>query len=227
MDENEYRYECETLEGFVQRVVVLSQKGYHHFIAGVVPERKDPGDVDEKLLQKYDVGYSRRQRYRRKRRGLSNVHYFRHGARWVLMATAGEHVLFERGARERVFDLRETPIRVGPYSISLRRDGSAGRAGVHRVRAHVRLAHEAYVLLRDEFLELAVHRSREDLEARIWNVPYEPFAPVYRQLRAIVWRVNERRKAAGFEPVRLSCIRFSRRLPKHFEGPSVEEWRAA
>jgi len=92
MDEDGYRYECRTLEGFVQRVVVLAQKGYTHFVQGRVPERK--------LLEKYDVGHTSRQRYRRKKKGLANVHYVRHGRDWVLLITAGKHELFEKVAVE-------------------------------------------------------------------------------------------------------------------------------
>ncbi len=210
-----YRYECETLEGFVQRVVVLAQKGYEFFVQGRVPERKDPRDVDAKLIAKYEPTHTRRERYRRKKRGAANVHYLRHGRDWVLMVTPGRHLLFEE---EEVRSLRATPIRAGGYAVSLRRDGSEMRAGRYKLRAHVRIDKPEYEALRDELLELAVHRSRDYLEAKIWNVPFEPYRPVHRQLRALVWKVNERRDVAGFERVRLSCVRIYRALPRHFDA---------
>lgn len=219
----EYRYECASIEGLVQRVVVLAQKGHLYFVQGTVPEQKSCEALDEKFLAKYDLRKTRRQRAYRKQLGLPNGHYFRHGRAWVSMATSREFFL-EVDARESVLDLRETPIRVGGYSISLRRDGSARRRGEHRYRASVRLDRETYVELRAYFEDLAVHRSKEWLTAEVWNLStrWQSYAPVYRQFRAILNRANGRRKEAGFDPVPRSCVRVCRALPKHFEGDPAE-----
>lgn len=222
--EDGYRYECQALEGFVQRVVVLAQSGYTYFVQGEVPERKLPEAVDLKLLTKYEPAAAASTRYRRKRRGLANVHYVRHGRDWVLLATPGKHRLFEE---ERMLSLRDTPIRVGGYAISLRRDGSEKRGGRFKLRVHVRIDKPEYLGLRDELLELATRRSREYLEARVWDSGFEPYAPVHRQLRAIVRQVNERRRRAGLERLSPSCVRIYRTLPKHFDRAISSEEEAA
>lgn len=215
----EYRYECASIEGLVQRVVVLAQRGYRHFVQGEVPEHKSCEALDEKFLAKYDLRKTRRQRAYRKQVGLSNGHYFRHGRSWVAMATAREFFL-EVDSREDVLDLRETPVRVGGYSISLRRDGSARRRGEHRYRASVRLDSDTYLELRAYFEDLAVHRSRESLASEFWrtSTKWQSYAPIYRQFRAVARRVNEMRQAAGFEPVPLAAIRMTRSYPRQLKG---------
>lgn len=215
----EYRYECASMEGFVQRVVVLAQRGYRHFVQGEVPEHRSPEAVDEKFLAKYDLRKTRRQRAYRKQIGLSNGHYFRYGRTWVAMATERDFFLAV-DPRESVSDLRENPIRAGGYSISLRRDGSAKRRGEHRYRASVRLDSETYLELRGYLESLAVHRSKEWLAAEVWKLStrWQSYAPVQRQFRAIVRRLNEGRVEAGFDRVPASCVRICRELPRHFDA---------
>jgi len=216
----EYRYECGSVEGFVQRAVVLAQRGYPFFVQGEVPKRKDPADVDEKMLSKYDLRKTRRQRAYRKARGLPNGHFFRFERTWVAMATSRKFFL-EVDENERVADLRDTPIRVGGYTVSLRRDGSARRQGVHRMRASVRLDRPTYEELSGYFASLAVHRTGAWLAGEFWRLSsaYQAYAPVRRQFRAILRRVNEGRALAGFERVPVSCLRVVRVAPRHFEGP--------
>jgi hypothetical protein len=135
------------------------------------------------------------------------------------MASAREFFL-SVDARERAFDLRETPLRVYGYAVSLRRDGSARRRGEHRHRASVRLDRETYRELRAYFEERAVHQSKEALAREFWfeSSRWQPYAPVHRQFRAILWRVNERRVAAGFERVPVSSLRVVRLYPRQFSS---------
>ncbi len=215
-----YRYECATPAGFVQRVVVLAQCGYRFFVQGEVPERKAVERVDDKILSKYGVRKTRRQRAYRKARGLSNAHYFRHGRAWVLMATSPDFVLAV-DAKERVRDLRKTPIRAHGYSVALRRDGSAMRRGEHRERASVRLDEETYRNLKRQFECIALRRSTERLRAEFWRQSsrWQVYAPVRRQFLALLRRVNDRRQAAGLSRLCPDCIRACRPWPPHFSPP--------
>lgn len=203
----------------MQRAVVLAQRGYRHFVQGEVPDRKVPAAIDDKLLAKYDLRKTRRQRAYRKSRGLPNGHYFRHGRTWIVMATSRD-LFLAVDQKERVLDLRESPIRAFGYSLSLRRDGSAMRRGEHRYRASVRLDLETYRELRAYFEDLALHRSKERLTAEFWteSCRWEAYAPVHRQFRAILWRVNEKRRQAGYEVIPMSCVRRYRKHPKHFSA---------
>ena len=215
----QYRYECPSLDALVQRVVVLSQKGYVYFIQGELRAGRDPSVTDDKLLVKSNARHTKDQRYVRKRKGKANAHYFRWGRVWVVMLTHGSHPMKESKSKECVRDLRNPdhrPLRAGPYSVKLRRDSTPQGRRTGRFRASVRLSEGAYSELKAELLEIAIHRSAEALAARVFALPLQPYGPVYRQMLAVVKAVNVRRKGAGYAPVPLSCVRFRRDLPKHF-----------
>ena len=78
----EYKYEVTSLVGYLQRVAThLLPKGYYFFVQGVVPEGKDPTQLDAKLLAKYDVAKTEGARRWRKEQGLGNVQYVRFNPR--------------------------------------------------------------------------------------------------------------------------------------------------
>jgi hypothetical protein len=213
-----YRCEATSLEGFVQQIAACYlPHGYTRFVTGVVPAEKDPHAIDEKLVAKYGVDLSRWQRARRKRAGWANLHYIRFGRFFVLLATEGKHCFFEEEAKN-LRDAAVEPIKVGGYSIRVREGHS-----------HVRIEEGEFQRLRAFLLELAVHRATGELSRLFWRVPWEPFAPVRSQLFGLLRAVNERRKAAGFEPVTASCIRRRRRLVRAFgrEEDVSEEGKAA
>lgn len=215
----QYRYECPSVEALVQRAVVLAQKGYVYFLQGELRAGRDPFATDEKLLEKSNARHTKDQRYIRKRKGKANAHYFRWDRLWVVMMTEGIHPMRERRAKERLLDLRNpdhAPLRLGAYSVKLRRDSTPQGRASGRYRASVRLTERAYLELKAELVDIALHRSAEKLAARVFRLPYQPYGPVYRQILAIVKAVNVRRKGGGYKAVPLSCVRFRRDLPKHF-----------
>ena len=107
-----YRYEAISVEGFVQQLAAnYVANGYWWYVAGKIPERKDPRAVDEKLLDRYGIGISKWARARRKQSGLGNVQYLRHGRFFVLVATTGEHPVFREEPTIR--DIRRTIFALG------------------------------------------------------------------------------------------------------------------
>ena len=200
----DYRFEAATLEGFVQQLAVqyLTQ-GYFFFVTGWVPEGKDAGAIDEKLLRKYCIQVSKWARARRKKAGLANVHYLRFERFFVLVSTHGPHRFFEE---EPFRDARETPIRFGSYSISVR--------GGH---AHVRIDKPTYLELR-AFFEAEALRTSTSLQEALGALPFEAYAPVRRQLLQLLGAVNRRRKAAGLELLPWCCLRLQRRNIRVFDG---------
>lgn len=200
-----YRYEARTIEGFVQQLAVqYVTKGYWFYVTGIVPKDKDPRRIDQKLLAKYEVDISKWARSRRKAAGLANVHYLRHRRFFVLLATHGNHQFFdEEGAR--VKDCRRVPIKFGSYAISFR--------GGH---AHVRIERETEKDLKAHFEQIALRESTEWLERALQTIPFEPYAPVRRQVWTMFKRVNEIRHKAGLERVDKSCLRFKRRIYRPF-----------
>ena len=207
-----YRYEATTIAGFVQQLAVgYVARGYWFYVTGHVPESKDPATVDAKLITKYRVDVSKWTRARRKRGGQANVHYLRYGRFFVLVATHGAHEFFVEEAMS-IRDARKAPIKFGGYAIAYR--------GGH---ASVRIEREAFKDLKAYFLEVATRRSVRRLVGEFWRLPFEPYAPVKRQLFELLRAVNRARKTAGYELVPSSCIRLRRAPCRPFEVPVSAE----
>lgn len=200
-----YRSEATSVEGFVQQLAVsYLGNGYWFYVTGEVPEGKDPAKVDQKLLARYQIDLSKWARARRKRAGLANLQYIRFERFFVLLATHGVHSFFEEEAAS-IRDARKTPIRFRGYSISYRNG-----------HPHVRIEQEEYNRLKAHFLNIAVHRSADHLGRLLAELPFEPYAPVRRQLLNLLRALNRERKRAGYEPVTHECFRLARRVCRPF-----------
>jgi hypothetical protein len=91
----EYHCEATTLEGFIQQLAVCYVgRGYHLYVTGRVPERKDPRAVDRKLIERYGIEVSKFVRARRKRAGWANLQYIRFERFFVILAARGLHPIF-------------------------------------------------------------------------------------------------------------------------------------
>ncbi|MCR9095663.1 MAG: hypothetical protein NXI30_15690 [bacterium] len=208
-----YRCQTTTLEGFVQQLVCYIASGYRYFVVGQIPEHKDPQRVDQNVIEKYGIALSKYQRARRKQKGEASVQYLRFQNFFVLIATppVGAHEFYSAEANA-IRDIRKQPIRCAGYSISCRQDGSAAREGIQRWRAHVRIDREPFLELKAALLEASTRRSRRELELTLREIPYEPYAPIRRQLLEILRAMNIRRDGADLQPLRSRCLRF-RRVP--------------
>jgi hypothetical protein len=201
-----YRAEAQSIAGFVQQLAVsYVGRGYWFYVSGWVPEGKDPRAVDDKLIRRYGIDVSRWTRARRKQAGAASLQYLRYGRFFLLLATHGRHCFFDE-ERSCIRDARRVPIRFHGYAISYR--------GGH---PHVRIGQERYVELKSYFTALAPHSDRDALEAELGQTPFEPYAPVRRQLLCILRAVNRARQEAGLEPVESTCLRFRRRIYRPFD----------
>jgi len=215
----EYRCVATSVEGFVQQLAVAYvTHGYWFYVTGEIPEHKDPAAVDRKLVERYGIAISKWARARRKRRGLANMQYLRHEQTFVLLATKGQHEFFEQ-EHASIRDIRRVPITFVDYSIGCRK-GCNGHW-----HASVRIHPVEYKLLKDHFLELASHREITDLTRELQRVPFEPYAPVRRQLLNVLRAVNRMRQRAGFEAVPWTCLRLRRgpRIPFAQDAVSIPE----
>lgn len=204
----QYRCNATSVSGFIQQLAVgYVGRGYFFYVAGQIPEGKDPKAIDAKLIERYSISASKATRARRKALGLANVQYIRFKDRFVLLATPGKHEFFLHEAGQ-IRDAREIPIKLFGYSVSY-------RAG----HPHVRIEQRRYLELKAYLGDLAVHRKREWLEGQFRSLWFEPYAPVRSQLYCVLRLVNERRKLAQFELLTFSCIRVRRRIVKPFGAP--------
>lgn len=213
----QYRAEVVSLEGFVQQIACCYLRhGYWFYVSGLIPAGKDPQAVDQKIIEKYGIAVSESTRVRRKRLGQANLQYLRHGHRFVIMATRGQHQFF-KAEQNSIHDIRHCPIRYGGYSISYRRGGRT-RAGEpdEKWHAHVEIERRRYLELKAWMLELAAHRSVENLILAFYRLPFEPYAPVRRQLLNLLRAVNHARRKAGFRPVPIEVLPLRRRIVRPF-----------
>jgi len=181
----EYRYIATSVSGFVRQLAVgYVTHGHLFYVTGEIPPHKDPAAVDAKLLARYEIAISKWARYRRRKAGQASVHYLRHGRFFVLIASHGRHRFFEE-ERGNIQDIRRRPLRFAGYTISYRK-------GVDRKwHASVRIAPEEYRAMKARFLRMATRRTAEQLAEEFRQIPFEPYAPVRRQVLC-VWRAVRR-----------------------------------
>lgn len=224
-----YKYEVTSLVGFLQRVAThLLPKGYYFFVQGILPEGKNPQALDEKLLSRYDVVKTEGARRWRKSQGLGNVQYVRFKRSWILLATHGHHAI-RAGEGDNLNDVRRVPIRIGDYALYVRRGnylkkfaGDEQPTPDGRWRVRVLIAREPYRELCAYFLSIACHRRACTLAEELVALPYEPYAPVRKQLLKLLRLINARRQASGYSKVPTSCLRFKRVIVKSFEPAGVD-----
>ncbi len=210
----EYRCVTTSVEGFVQQLAVAYiTHGYWFYVAGNIPEGKDPAAVDAKLIDQYGIAMSKWARCRRKKRGLANMQYLRHERFFVLLATKGRHEFFER-ERASLRDVRRAPVKFEGYSIGCRK----GRDG--RWHVSVRIEREDHAGIKAGIVEIANRRDGHAIEREFAKLHHEPYAPVRRQLVA-VWRaVNRARRTAGMNSLSKETVRRNRWIVKPFDDPN-------
>lgn len=198
-------------QGFLQQLAVsYVSNGYFFYVTGSIPPGKDALAVDAKIVARYGIGISKWARARRKRAGEASVQYLRHGRFFVLLATHGRHSFFEE-EKAVIQDVRRVPVKCFGYALSHRRG-----------HVCVRIEREEFKRLKAHFLELATHRRADGIASEFMRLPFEPYAPVRRQLLTLWRAVNRTRKTAGFEPVPIECIRLRRRIVKPFADHTPE-----
>jgi hypothetical protein len=210
-----YRCEATSVVGFVQQFACCYVRhGYHYYVVGEIPPKKDPLAVDARIVERYGIGLSKFARARRKRAGLANVQYIRFRSFLVLCSTGprGEHRFFDEHASGQIRNIREQPLAFGGYSIGWHR-------GVDR-RWHVsvRIHPERYRSLKAYLLEIATRRSVDQLVAEFAGLRFESYAPVRRQLIALLKAVNRTRKTAGLASVPFESLRMRRNIVRPFES---------
>jgi hypothetical protein len=217
-----YRYEATSVAGFVQQLAVAYiANGYYFYVAGRIPDHKDPTKTDQKILEQYGIAVSKWARARRKREGLANVHYLRYNRVYVIIATHGVHPFFAAEAN-RLRDIRRHPISFMGYSIGCRR--ARGGGAYH---ASVRIDYDRFAELKSRFEVAAPHLSVEELCSALGRLEFEPYAPVRAQFCGLLRAVNRGRKLAGLELVPREALRLDRSSVRPFAQVNNSDGRNA
>src|SRR5207245_637365 len=90
-----------------------------------------------------------------------------------------------------------------------------------KMRVRVQIGRERYRELCAYVLSIACHRSTEDLARELWNVPFEPYAPVRRQLLNLLRLINTKRQSAGHSKVPRTVLRYRREIVRPFQETST------
>jgi hypothetical protein len=218
----EYRCVATSVVGFVQQLVsCYLPHGYWFYVSGFIPSGKDPESIDEKLLGKYGIGVSRTSRARRKAVGIANVHYLRYQRRFVLLATHGFHPFYDDEAHS-IRDVRRIPIRFEGYSISVAKGGylkkqeKAPLVRDSKWRVRVQIDSEMFKGLKAYFEDIAPYRTTRQLATELADLPFEPYAPVRRQLLNLIRYINRRRATTNLDPLGFAVLRYRRRIVRPF-----------
>jgi hypothetical protein len=177
---------ADSVSAFVRRLAVnLVPNGYWFYVTGCIPAGKDAAAVDSKLIERYDLNQSKHVRYRRRLTGQASVAYVRFEREFILLATHGEHIFFEREAGQ-VHDLRRRPVRFHAYSISYRNE-----------HASVRIHAQEFARLRVEVERGATRWTEQGQSEAIERLPYERYAPIRQQIRSLHRLATRQRRRAG------------------------------
>jgi hypothetical protein len=203
-------YQCETttVTGFIQQLAcAYVRSGYVRAACGVLPEGKDAARFDRKQVERYGLDeVTPRIRWRRRRDGMANVQYLRHGRVFMVLASDGQHNVFEQEEGRIVRDLRERPALAFGYSLRV--------ANSH---VQVRIAEREYREVAASALALALREPMTDKIVELFRrLPYESYAPVRGQIFGLLAAVNQQRKRSGFELVPVDVVRKRRRIVRPF-----------
>ena len=228
-------YPCiaSTRKSFIQQVVCgWVRNGYVFYVHVLIPEDKNPYFVDRKLLCRYAIAMKASRRRSRKNRGVIRIAYVRHGRNALMLATHGRH----EETKEGWLDWRATegrnirdcsrgqPIKVYGYSIYYVRggyvlnrtktnpSGPPERDYEYHVRAQI--SRKFIAEISRHLLAHATRRDEEWFASQFWHLPFEPFAPVRKQLLKCLMQVNQARRKAGLSKLPTEIIRFRRDIVK-------------
>ncbi len=217
----DYRYEAASIDGFLSQIVRLIQGGYVYYFRGRVPDGKDPHQVVRKLMAVYGIGGKKWRRERRYRGANAAAHILLYGRIFVIMLTQGRHEAFYRDhAYRTVKDRRgrKRRERVPVPKITRKALHVFGYTIFHdseQRKTHVRLDDGTRRRVEVHLLSVCcwdAYRDRSRMEREFQRLPFQPYAPVYRQLRVIGEKVNQARRRRGFKKLDLyACMRKFRR----------------
>ena len=214
----EYRCVAKSPEGLVQQVAVsYLRHGYWFYVTGHIKTGKDATAIDRKLIAKYGIDISERERADRKKRGLANMQYIRYQNWFLLLATRGHHP-FKQQERKQIRDCRRHPICFEGYSISYRQSAVTPKGGgAPKWHSCVRIDKPTYKQLKAFFLSRATHRNSESLAADFAKVPYARYAPIRRQMLTILRATNKSRQKHGYSTIRPKVLKLRRLVRRPFE----------
>lgn len=191
---NTKTWEAPTLGVFLRKIAIDYVRYGYVYHSGIkqIPEKKQLGRIDKKLLGTYQVSYSPSVKVLRKKKGIARVAYVRFGREFLLLATDGEQTTgFKVFTRFTDRDFRVKPLVVHGYQIYLK-----GETPVVEIET-LRFARQARFVL-SQFAKSSLRVKALLSELSPFNFP-----GIVRQKCRLLQRVNVRRRRANLLQVQL------------------------
>lgn len=180
-----------SVDGMVQQLVTLVAKGYRYYFVARAKPGRDLGQFDQKMLDHYEAGLPKWSRERRRRAGVANFRYLRHGDWFIVLVTQGKAERFWLEDRHRVRDVRRVPILFKGYSISFRQGGFKRLSPEERVWRNA--TWNAYREARSKGEKgIAPERATRDTK---WHVHVRLDEETYRGLKAYFLNIATHRRS--------------------------------
>lgn len=87
-----------------------------------------------------------------------------------------------------------------------------------KLRVRVQISDYTFRELQAELVENAWRRRADWYAMRFWNIGFEPYAPVRKQLLDLLRMVNAKRAERGIAKISTNVIRTKRRIVRPFES---------
>lgn len=157
------RYLVQSWQGLLQQLVYMVGRGYYFYHVVEYPMKKQAKwlSIDQKLIAKYEMGLSKFQRSRLKKKGYANFFFLRFEQIGFILHTLGE---VKEGVQidDHFYDIREKPmiINVGTVSFSIKFVNKKGQS--ERV-LYVSLEKGFYRGIKDHLAEIAKAKNKRQL----------------------------------------------------------------
>ena len=97
------------------------------------------------------------------------------------------------------------------------------------MHAHVQIERKRFQQETAYLLQFARQREPDRIQRELSLVPFEPYAPVRRQMLSLLRTVNRERKRAGLAEIPPTVLRLRRRVlkpfaPRHEQEPTAVEF---
>ena len=210
-------YLCNSWQYLLQQLVFLIGKGYYKYHCGFIPEGKEykAVNIDKKIINKYNINLSKDQRYRRKKKKLSNFYYLRWKNQFFILQTDGE---LDVEIDDEFFDIRIKQKESNRLSVVVSENMKFNLSMRYKEKSKysvtVSFSNETYKDLKAEIEELIQHKQTKKLENLFENLRGIPaWQGVIKQEYKLLEEVYRYAKKYNLNTKKKNIIKYPKEYP--------------
>lgn len=210
-------YLCNSWQYLLQQLVFLTGKGYYKYHCGLIPEGKEHKaiNIDKKIINKYNINLSKDQRYRRKKKKLSNFYYLRWKNQFFILQTDGE---LDVEIDDEFFDIRIKQKESNRLSVVVSENMKFNLSMRYKEKSKysvtVSFSNETYKDLKAEIEELIQHKQTKKLENLFENLRGIPaWQGVIKQEYKLLEEVYRYAKKYNLNTKKKNIIKYPKEYP--------------